>query len=175
MAELERQRVATAQAAQPLAGSSPAASVIVATSFNGRTPGCYPVHAGSSPAVAAHAPIVQRSRMPVSHIGDAGSNPARGLFFRSLKSAASRPRLTLPSQLFLALGRVWRCGSAVSRVRRVRSPSRALFSPSLSGRAPRSYRGQRGFDSSRRDCVARLVASPRAVNPWSRVRFPGDA
>ena len=33
----------------------------------------------------------------------------------------------------------------------------------------------RGFDSSRRDCVARLVASPRAVTPWSGVRFPGDA
>ncbi len=33
----------------------------------------------------------------------------------------------------------------------------------------------RGFDSSRRDCVARLEASPRVVNPASRVRFPGDA
>jgi hypothetical protein len=48
-----------------------------------------------------------RSRMPVSHTGDAGSNPARGFLH--------------------ALGRVWRCGSAVSRVRRVRSPSRALL------------------------------------------------
>ena len=54
-------------------------------------------------------------------------------------------------------------------------PVESAISPSLSGRAPRSYRGPRGFESSRRDCVARLVASPRAVNPWSRVRFPGDA
>ena len=45
--------------------------------------------------------------MPVSHTGDAGSNPARG---------TSR-----------ALGRVWECGPAVYRVRRVRFPSRALL------------------------------------------------
>ena len=120
----------------------------------GRTTGCYPEDAGSSPAVAAHTPRSSSgSRMPVSHAGDAGSNPARGSH---------------------ALGRVWRCGLAVSRVRRVRFPSRALLAE-LSGRAPRSYRGRRGFDSSRRDCVARLVASPRAVTPTSRVRFPGDA
>jgi hypothetical protein len=75
---------------------------------SGRTVGCYPTDAGSSPAVAAHAPIVQRSRMPVPQIGDAGSNPARGVHVH-------------------ALGRVWRCGPAVSRVRRVRSPSRALL------------------------------------------------
>ena len=121
-----------------------------------RTPGCYPEDAGSSPAVAAHAPVVQRSRMPVSHTGDAGSNPARVPFFlRSRTRLAMRPGC-LPGE----------AGSI---------PVESVISPSLSGRAPRSYRGPRGFDSSRRDCVARLVASPRAVNPWSRVRFPGDA
>ena len=103
------------------------------------------------------APIVQRSRMPVPHTGDAGSNPARGhlAFFCSRTRLGMRPGC-LPGE----------AGSI---------PVESATSPSLSGRAPRSYRGQRGFDSSRRDCVARLVASPRAVNPWSRVRFPGDA
>lgn len=92
MAELERQRVASAQAAPPLAGSSPAASAFaLRRRSNGRTPGCYPVDAGSSPAVAA---------CPQTRI----------------------PRREDP---LLALGRVWGCGPAVSRVRRVRSPSRA--------------------------------------------------
>ena len=107
-----------------------------------------------SRARTALAPIVQRS-------GHRSSNRGRG--FDSHSGYAR------------ALGRIWGCDSAVSRARRVRFPSRALTSPSLSGRAPRSYRGSRGFDSSRRDCVARLVASPRVVIPWSRVRFPGGA
>jgi len=54
-------------------------------------------------------------------------------------------------------------------------PVESVFSRSSTGRAPRFYRGEWGFESSRRDCVARLVASPRVVSPWSRVRFPGDA
>jgi hypothetical protein len=76
----------------------------------GRTAGCYPVDAGSSPAVAAcelKPRSSSRPRMPVSQTGDAGSNPARG-------SSSNH-----------ALGRVWACGPAVSRVRRVRFPSRA--------------------------------------------------
>jgi hypothetical protein len=73
---------------------------------NGRTTGCYPVDAGSSPAVAALSPRSSSGQ-------DSGpSNRRRGF--------ESRSGLT-----FLALGRVWGCGPAVSRVRRVRSPSRA--------------------------------------------------
>ncbi len=90
----------------------------------------------------------------LSHRCDVGSNPARGTF-RSRTRLGMRPGC-LPGE----------AGSI---------PVESAISPSLSGRAPRSYRGLRGFDSSRRDCVARLVASPRVVNPWSRVRFPGDA
>ena len=56
------------------------------------------------------------SRMPASQAGDAGSNPARGL-------EVGEPGVPPPS----ALGRVWRRGLAVSRVRRVRFPSRALL------------------------------------------------
>ncbi len=136
MAELARQRVATAQtvttvrrfecSAVSLVPPSPPRSSVekssgfrpharpfepgrgvhfTATSFNGRTTGCYPEDAGSTPAVAAsrtgrRAPAgrspaprasrrrsaresscpgrLARSRMPVSHTGDAGSNPARG-------------------------------------------------------------------------------------------------
>jgi hypothetical protein len=162
----------------------------------GRTTGCYPVDAGSSPAVAAFTPrSSSRSRMPVSQTGDAGSSPARGI-------TRSRTRLGMrPGCLPGEAGSIpVESASAVHmRVRPRTCPYRAtskatrgvevarhvrqghvrgltlLLSPSLSGRAPRSYRGRRGFDSSRRDCVARLVASPRVVSPWSRVRFPGDA
>ena len=60
-------------------------------------------------------------------VESAGADPTSR---KPLKSAASRPRAapTPESQLFMlfhALGRVWGCGPAVSRVRRVRSPSRA--------------------------------------------------
>ena len=66
------------------------------------------------------------------------------------------------------------CGPAVSRVRRVRFPSRALLAVAQwmsAALLPRAME-VRVLPAS---CVARLVASPRAVNPWSRVRFPGDA
>lgn len=50
---------------------------------------------------------------------------------RGCRSLTPATRVRIPlgaSTLWLhALGRVWRCGSAVSRVRRVRSPSRALL------------------------------------------------
>jgi hypothetical protein len=74
---------------------------------SGRTPGCYPVDAGSSPAVAASRPGL---------LADRGC--------RSL-TPATRVRIPLGAFLFHALGRVWGCDPAVSRVRRVRSPSRA--------------------------------------------------
>ena len=92
MAELVRQRVATAQAAtaarrfescclrqRPVAqrsravgfeptcarsiraGASIALRRLTATSFNGRTAGCYPANAGSTPAVAALQRILPRS------------------------------------------------------------------------------------------------------------------
>lgn len=152
--------------------------------------------AGSIPAGhISHGSVAQLGRAPDSYSGGCRFDACRGhspglpssLRRRSIRQDARllpgacwfessrRSSHARGCKRLLALGRVWRCGSAVSRVRRVRSPSRALSSPSLSGRAPRSYRGPRGFDSSRRDCVARLVASPRAVNPWSRVRFPGGA
>jgi hypothetical protein len=70
-------------------------------------------------------------------------------------------------------------GVRASEVRSLRTsepiPVETSSRRSSTGRAPRFYRGEWGFDSSRRDCVARLVASPRVVSPWSRVRFPGDA
>ena len=39
-------------------GSNPRGGTHDATSFNGRTPGCYPDNAGSTPAVAAHSSVV---------------------------------------------------------------------------------------------------------------------
>ena len=110
-----RQRVASAQAAPPLAGSNPAASassprssaekssgfrpharpfesgrgvhVHDATSFNGRTTGCYPGDAGSTPAVAA-------------------SCPDR-LDGRGRRSLTPETRVRFPLGALHALGRVW--------------------------------------------------------------------
>jgi hypothetical protein len=106
MAELERQRVASAQAAPPLAGSSPAASVFVAMSFKRQDGRLLPDRCWFEPSRRSSCPGRPAARMPAPQAGDAGSSPARGVH---------------------ALGRVWRCGPAVSRVRRVRSPSRALL------------------------------------------------
>jgi hypothetical protein len=120
MAELERQRVASAQAAhvvrrfescclrhRPVAqrterwASNPRAPVrfgpgrpFAATSFNGRTAGCYPANAGSTPAVAAscnHDPCPDRLA-----VEDAGlSHRKRGFDSRSGYCTQH------------ALGRVW--------------------------------------------------------------------
>jgi hypothetical protein len=83
---------------------------------NGRTPGCYPVDAGSSPAVAALTPrSCPQTRDPqsgsrVAKTPEAGRFAA-GWAIVNVVSSCSRTRLG--------------CGPAVSRVRRVRSPSRA--------------------------------------------------
>ena len=124
----------------------------------GRTPGCYPEDAGSSPAVAATCPDRLDGQEPVS------SNDRRRAVARAISHSGRS-----------ALGRVWVCGPAVSRVRRVRFPSRASPRRSSVDERHAPNVGRRRFDSSRRDCVARLVASPRVVTPWSRVRFPGGA
>jgi hypothetical protein len=51
----------------------------------------------------------------------------RSMLVRAQPSQLSRPGLLAPHSAPLALGRVWGCGPVVSRVRRVRSPSRALL------------------------------------------------
>jgi hypothetical protein len=123
------------------------------------------------------------ARTPVPQTGNAGSTPARGAVFcpqtrdpqeRSPRRGrhGSRPLRVRP--LALALGRVWRCDPAVYRMRRVRFPSGALLAV-----AQRTSTRLLPWPTEVRllpaSCVARLVASPRAVNPWSRVQFPGDA
>ena len=104
------------------------------------------------------------ARYQASRAGDAGSNPARGL-------EMGEPGVPPPSCSRARLATRPGCLPGEAGSIPVESASRR----SSVGRAPRSYRGRRGFDSSRRDCVARLVASPRAVTPTSRVRFPGGA
>jgi hypothetical protein len=121
MAELERQRVASAQAAttarrfescclrhRPVAqrleqwASNPRAPVrsgpgcpCDATSFNGRTAGCYPANAGSTPAVAASQQAPCPDRLAVE---DAGlSHRKRGFDSRSGYFTA-RPRTRLETR-----------------------------------------------------------------------------
>ena len=59
-----------------------------------------------------------------------------------------------------ALGRAWWCGSAVSRVGRVRLPSRALTRRSSADRAPPCDGGGRRFESSRRGSFSFASATP---------------
>ena len=122
MAELERQRVATAQAAHSrpqvrvlLPPSAPRSSAeqsgglrthvrpfdsgrgvhFTATSFNGRTAGCYPANAGSTPAVAAS----QRSCPDRLAVEDAGlSHRKRGFDSRSGYCVTARPRTRLETR-----------------------------------------------------------------------------
>ena len=68
-------------------------------------------------------------------------------------TAAWAPPLGCRSQAH-ALGRAWWRGSAVSRVGRVRLPSRALARRSSADRAPPCDGGGRRFESSRRDTTA---------------------
>lgn len=82
---------------------------LTATSFNGRTTGCYPGDAGSNPAVAASRP----DRLAVEDTGL--SHRKRGFESRSGYFRTTRSRTRLGS------------GPAVYRVRRVRFPSRALL------------------------------------------------
>ena len=82
-----------------------------ATSFNGRTTGCYPENAGSTPAVAAS------SSYPRSSSG-------RGRRSLTPEARVRFPLGVLTRTLSDASGI---CGPVVSRVRRVRFPSRALL------------------------------------------------
>ena len=64
-------------------------------------------------------------------------------------------RGSIPRGSIHALGRAWWRGSAVSRVRRVRLPPRALLAVAQRIRAPPCEGGGRRFESSRRDTTLR--------------------
>ena len=83
------------------------------------------------------------------------ASPARSLKASPVgaATAAWAPPLGCRSQAH-ALGRAWWRGSAVSRVGRVRLPSRALTRRSSADRAPPCDGGGRRFESSRRDTTA---------------------
>ncbi len=132
----------------------------------GRTTGCYPEDAGSTPAVAATRPGL---------LADRGC--------RSLTSVA-RVRIPLGalSSPSLALGRVWECGPAVSRVRRVRFPSRAPSRRSSTGRALRSYRGEMGVQILPARLRRKASSEPAGCEPveqgaipWRRLNDDGPA
>jgi hypothetical protein len=156
MAELERQRVATAQAAPPLAGSSPAAS---AFSMRRRSTAGRPVVTRSMLVRAQPSQLLRPGLLAGQ---DAGlSHRRRGFESRSGLPSCSRTRLAM------------RLGCLPGEAGSIPVESALLAVAQWTSTTLLPW--PRGFDSSRRDCVARLVASPRAVNPWSRVRFPGDA
>ena len=80
------------------------------------------------------------------------ASPCRGA------NAARRHRSAVGRRTH-ALGRAWWRGSAVSRVGRVRLPSRALTRRSSADRAPPCDGGGRRFESSRRDRKRRQLRS----------------
>lgn len=151
-----------------------------ATSFNGRTTGCYPGDAGSTPAVAAFMPRSSSGRGRRSLTPEARVRfPLGVLRHRSCASRADE-RKTLASKDFNGTGRLLSdasglCGPVVSRVRRVRFPSRAPLAVAQ-WRAPRSYRGGTGVRLlparlRRKACSepAGCESVEQGATPWRRL------
>ena len=173
MAELERRRVANAQAAE----AAPRFPRWVRTksaradlSMRREQAWCLRLHCDV--VQPAGRPAVTRS-MLVRVQPSQPSRPDRlaGRGCRSLKPA-TRVRVPLgASRSRTRLGMRPGCRPGEAGSIPVESASRRRSVDEH--RAPTAAHG--GSTPPRRSCVARLVASPRAVNPWSRVRFPGDA